>query len=388
MDAARVTTAGAVDLGEKPSVVSAIVKYHLTERARQVINDAMDVHGGKGICLGPSNYLGRAYQQTPIAITVEGANILTRSMMIFGQGALRAHPYVLREVRAVEERDERAGSTAFDAAFFGHLSFVASNKARAAWMGITGARFVAAPGEPALRRYYQQLTRFSSAFAYATDVAMLQLGGALKRRERLSARLGDVVSQLYLASCVLKRFEDDGRPPEDLPLVHWSLQDALARTEEAFYGLFQNLPGRLMPTLLRLTVFPWGRAFKPPPDRLGHAVANLVLASGRTRERLTSGMFISAEENDPLAILEQALVAAEDAEPLERKIRAARRAGNLSAGPVRHDVEIAAALGIIGKAEAQVVERARALRRKAIMVDDFPKDLRKTEIYQTTQPVT
>jgi acyl-CoA dehydrogenase len=215
---------------------------------------------------------------------------------------------------------------------------------------------------------------------------MFVLGGALKRRERLSARLGDVLSQLYLASCALKRFHDDGEPGDDLPLLHWSLQDALARMEDAFYGLFRNLPNPAARAILRFVIFPWGRELRPPPDELGHAVCRVVLASGAARERLTSGMFVPADENDPVGVLEAALVAAEEAEPVEQKIRAARRSGSLAAAPV-HDIEIAAALGVITKAEAQIVERARALRRKAIMVDDFPKDLRKTEIYQTTQPV-
>ncbi|HYH42516.1 MAG TPA: acyl-CoA dehydrogenase [Burkholderiales bacterium] len=385
MDAARVMTAGAVDLGEKPSVISAIVKYHLTERGRQVINDAMDVHGGKGICLGPSNYLGRAYQQTPIAITVEGANILTRSLIIFGQGAIRGHPYVLREIAAVAEPDARLALKAFDEAFFGHIAFVGSNKARALWMGLTRARFVGSPGRPAVRRYYQQLTRLSSAFAFTSDVAMFTLGGALKRRERLSARLGDVLSQMYLASAALKRFEDDARPEEDLPLLHWSVKDALARTEEAFYGLFDNLPGRLLPGLLRLVVFPWGREFKPPDDHLGHRVCAVVLQPGPARDRLTRGMFISGDESDAIGVLEAALAAVIEAEPLEQKIRALLRE---SPGAGGGDIAHAIAAGAITPSEAQRVERARALRRKAIMVDDFPRDLGRTEIYQTTEAVS
>jgi acyl-CoA dehydrogenase len=386
MDAARVTTAGALDLGEKPSVISAIVKYHLTERGRQVINDAMDIHGGKGICLGPSNYLGRAYQQVPIAITVEGANILTRSLIIFGQGAIRGHPYVLREIGAVAEADRDAAVRAFDSAFFGHVAFVVSNKARASWMGLTGARFVAAPGGANVRRYYRQLTRLSSAFAFAADVSMFVLGGSLKRRERLSARLGDILSQLYLASCVLKRFEDDGRPEEDLPLMHWAMQDALAKCQEAFYGLFENLPGGLLPGMLRFVVFPWGRTFATPRDELGSRVCGLVLRPGAARDRLTSGIFIG--DDGPIATLEAALVATIEAEPLEHKLRSA----GLSASPVTahsaaDEVERALAQGILTQAQAEVVERARALRRKAIMVDDFPKDLGRTEIYQTTQAV-
>lgn len=379
MDAARVMTAGAVDLGEKPSVISAIVKYHLTERGRQVVNDAMDIHGGKGICLGPSNYLGRAYQQMPIAITVEGANILTRSMIIFGQGAIRGHPYVLREIAAVANTDRAAALRDFDGALFGHIAFVVSNKARASWMGLTGARFVRAPGDANTRPYYRQLTRLSSAFAFCADVAMLVLGGSLKRRERLSARLGDILSQLYLASSALKRFEDDGRPAEDLPLLHWALRDALVRAQDAFYGFFHNLPGRVLPGLLRVVVFPWGQVFRPPSDRLGHDVCNCVLVPGPARDRLTAGMFISRDEADPIATLEAALQATIDAEPVEQKLRAQNTNGHDIAALVKHDH--------ITEAEAAVVQRARTLRRRAIMVDDFPKDLGKTEIYQTTQAV-
>jgi acyl-CoA dehydrogenase len=388
MDAARVMTAGAVDLGEKPSVVSAIVKYHLTERGRQVINDAMDVHGGKGICLGPSNYLGRAYQQTPIAITVEGANILTRSMIIFGQGAIRGHPFVLREINAVAEPNANVASKSFDAALFGHVAFVVSNKARAFWMGLTRARFVTAPDDADTHRYFQQLTRLSSAFAYVADVAMFVLGGSLKRRERLSARLGDILSELYLASSALKRFHDDDRPAQDLPLLHWSMQDALSRAESAFYGLFENLPGPFLPWVLRLIVFPWGREFRPPRDRLGHQVCAAVLSPGAARDRLTAGMYISTDENDPIATLEAALVAVIAAEPIEQKMRTARKTSPVASASHEHDLGAAVAQGIISKGESELVQHARALRRKAIMVDDFPKDLGKTEIYQTTQPVS
>ena len=376
MDAARVMTAGAVDLGEKPSVISAIVKYHLTERGRQVINDAMDVHGGKGICLGPSNYLGRAYQQTPIAITVEGANILTRSMIIFGQGAIRGHPYVLREINAVAEPNANVALKAFDAAFFGHVAFVVSNKARAFWMGLTGARFVSAPGDAHTSGAITSSSRgFPARSRSVADVAMFVLGGSLKRRERLSARLGDILSQLYLASSALKRFEDDGRPAEDLPLLHWSMQDALSRTEGAFYGLFENLPGRFLPWVLRLIVFPWGREFRPPRDRLGHQVCAIALNPGAARDRLTAGMFISTDENDPIATLEAALVAVIAAEPIEQKIRTARKMSALASASHEHDLASAVAQGIISKGELELVQHARALRRKAIMVDDFPKDL-------------
>jgi acyl-CoA dehydrogenase len=392
MEAARVMTAGAVDLGEKPSVVSAIVKYHLTERGRQVINDAMDVHAGKGICLGPSNYLGRAYQATPIAITVEGANILTRSMIIYGQGAIRGHPYVLKEIEATRERDPDKALADFDAAFFGHMAFFASNAARSFWLGLSEAYFVGTPGDRHTRRYYRQLTRLSSAFAFMSDVAMFMLGGSLKRRERLSARLGDILSNLYLASCALKRYEDDGRPADDLPLLHWSVQDALYRTEEAFYGFFENISNRFVAWLLRGMIFPsilpYGREFLPPLDRLGSEVVSLLLAPGPARERLTRGVYIPKAENEVIAVLEAALRAVIAAEPVGAKIRAARDAGVISSRLPDEIVEEARAKGVITSEERAVMERAKVLRRKAIMVDDFPKDLGKTEIYQTTEPVT
>ena len=206
------------------------------------------------------------------------------------------------------------------------------------------------------------------------------------RRERLSARLGDILSQLYLASSALKRYEDDGRPAEDLPLLHWSVQDAFARTEEAFYGLFGNLPGRFASALLRFIVFPWGREFTPPDDRLGHAVCGTVLMPGPARERLTAGMFVSDSEDDAVGILEAALTAVIDAEPIEQKIRASYKDRAESVLP-EADLPRALGEGIISESEAGLVRRARVLRRKAIMVDDFPKDLGRTEIFQTTQPV-
>jgi acyl-CoA dehydrogenase len=391
MDAARVMTAGAVDLGEKPSVISAIVKYHLTERGRMVINDAMDVHGGKGICMGPSNYLASAYMQTPIAITVEGANILTRTMIIFGQGAIRGHPFVLKEIEATREKNPQKALRDFDRAFFGHIAFTLSNVARVLWMGITGSRLTAVPGgAPELKHYYQQLTRLSSGFALTADMAMFLCGGSLKRRERLSARLGDVLSQLYLASAVLKRYEDDGRPQADLPLVRWGLLDCLYRIEEAFYSIFENLPWPLVAWLLRGLIFPllmpYGREFAPPRDPLGHDVVGLMMTPGPTRDRLTRGVFISDHDNDAVRTLESALAAVIAAEPVEAKLRQAQQAGRIARGHAAADAGLKA--GVITQAEADLLQRAAELRRKVIMVDDFPKDFGKSEIHQTTQAVT
>ncbi len=388
MEAARVMTAGAIDLGEKPSVVSAIVKYHLTELARVVMNDAMDVHGGKGICMGPSNYLARGYQAVPIAITVEGANILTRSMIIFGQGAIRGHPYVLKEIAATHDTDKRRALTDFDAAFFGHVSFVVSNFARTLWMGFTRALFIGVPGDAHTRRYFQQLTRLSSAFALSADAAMFVLGGSLKRRERLSARLGDILSWLYLSSAVLKRYEDDGRPAEDLPFLHWAMQNALYQIQTAFYGIFDNLPNRFVAVALKYIIFSYGREFELPRDQLGQAVVRTMLEPGPARGRLTQGVFIPKNEDEAIGTLEAALRAVIEAEAVEAKLRGAARAGTINARFADELAQQAVAKGVITQAESAVLDRAHALRRKVIMVDDFPRDLGKSEIFQTTQPVT
>ena len=388
MEAARVMTAGAVDLGEKPSVVSAIVKYHLTELGRQVINDAMDVHGGKGICMGPNNYLARPYQSVPIAITVEGANILTRSMIIFGQGAIRGHPYVLKEIAATREKDTAKALVDFDAAFFGHVSFVVSNLVRALWLGFTRGFFLGVPGDSHTRHYYQQLTRLASGFALMSDAAMFVLGGSLKRRERLSARLGDILSWLYLASCVLKRYEDSGRPADDLPLLHWAMQDALHKIQAAFYGLFDNLPNRLAALGLRHVIFPYGREFDPPRDQLGQSVVHTLLEPGAARDRLTAGVFIPKNEDEPVGTLEAALRAVIAAEAVDAKIREGVKAGTLKGRRADELAAQALANNLISNADVAVLARAQELRRKVIMVDDFPRDLGKSEIFQTTQAVT
>ncbi len=372
MDAARVLTAVALDMGEKPSVVSAIVKYHCTERARAVINDAMDVHGGKGICLGPDNYLARAYQQNPIGITVEGANILTRSLIIFGQGAIRAHPYVLKEIQAAHDSDTKRAVANFDAALFGHISFVLCNTVRAWLFGLTGGRGIPVPAGAETRRYYQQLTRYSAAFALAADVSMLVLGGSLKRREKISARLGDVLSQLYLCSATLKRFEDDGRPAEDLPLLHWSMQDALHRIQVAFDGVLQNFPSRFAALLLRALIFPLGKCLAPPSDELGHQVSVLLMQPGAARDRLTSGIYLPGDENDAVGALEAALHSTLLCEPLQVRVDVARRKdGQVKALEELTRIAEARDQGVINAEEALLLERDYALRRKVIMVDDF-----------------
>lgn len=376
-DAARVMTAGAIDRGEKPSVVSAIVKYHLTERARQTVNEGMDVIGGKGICLGPSNFLGRVYQQLPISITVEGANILTRSLIIFGQGAIRAHPYVLREMQAAQSPHRKEAVADFDQALFAHIGHTLHNAARALLFGLTGSHFVAVPVivAPQTKRYYQQLTRFSAAFAFVSDMAMASMGGDLKRREKLSARLGDVLSLLYLCSATLKRFEDDGRPPADEPLMHWAIWDSLFRAQTALEGVISNLPNRLLAKLIKRIVLPLGRPLVVPSDDLGARVAALLIAPSASRDRLTAGTYLPTDEHDAVGTLEHALTAALAAEPIEARLRHAVKTGVLAV-PVGQDAATCAhAAGLITAEELACVKRFEVLRNRVIAVDDFPPDL-------------
>lgn len=379
MDAVRKMTAGAVDLGEKPSVVSAIAKYHVTERARQVVNDGMDVIGGKGICLGPSNFMGRAYQQVPVAITVEGANILTRSLIIFGQGAIRCHPYLLAEMRAAQDADAAKGLVDFDRALFGHIGFTLRNALRALGLGLTGSHFAAVNADvaPEMKRYYQQLTRFSAAFAFLSDVSLLVLGGSVKRREKLSARLGDILSQMYLISCTLKRYEDEGRQQADAPLVHWAIWDAMYKAQQAFDGVIANFPVRFIAGVVHRLIFPWGHPYVVPSDEVGHQVAKALISPNATRDRLTAECFVPLDEKEAVGAIELALQATLAAEPIEAKIREAEKAGRFEGNPranVRDIAQLAAECGVITAAEFDIVRRRNHLRDIVVRVDDFPFD--------------
>ena len=371
MDAARTLTLGALDIGESPSVISAIVKYHLTEKYRRCINDAMDIQGGSGICLGPSNLIGRAYQAIPIAITVEGANILTRSMIIFGQGAVRCHPWVLKEFQAAQNPDTSRGLSEFDHAIFGHVGFVLGNIARSLFLGLTRGRLSATPVDGPTRRYFQQLHWMSAAFALSADVAMMTLGGSLKRKERLSARLGDVLSELYLTSAVLKRFEDQGRPEGDLPLVRWACDNSLYRMQESLRLLFRNLPVRPLAWLLRLVVFPSGGPYTETRDKVDREAARIVLKPGAARDRLTRGIFLGDSGQFRQRQFEQAFIQAAKVAPIEKTLREAWRSGLLRSKTFVQQVEEAVSEGIITLSEASELEKMQALRREVIMVDSF-----------------
>jgi acyl-CoA dehydrogenase len=378
MTAASRVTCTALVAGEKPSVPSAILKYHNTEMGRQVANDAMDVHGGKAIMLGPKNYLARGYEAVPIAITVEGANILTRNLIIFGQGAIRCHPFVLAEMEAARDGDRERGLIAFDRLLFRHIGYALSNAARSLVMALTLARFTDVPASGRTRRYYQHINRYSASFALIADAAMLTLGGELKRKELLSARLGDVLSYLYLSSMVLKHYQDQGEPPDDLPLVEWSCRTLLYRTQEQLHGLLRNFPNRVVAALLRFAIFPRGRTYSAPSDELGQEIVELIINPSPTRERLTDGAYKTLEPSNQLGLLQQTMEMAERIKPIERRVFDARRAGEINAEDTPGQIDEAQLKGIITAAEADDI---RAFDRKVMEVtgvDDFdPSELRR-----------
>ena len=377
MDAARSVTAGAIDGGERPSVPSAMLKYHATELGRMIANDAMDVHGGKGICLGPKNYLGRGYQVVPVAITVEGANILTRSLIIFGQGAVRCHPFVLREMNAARNPDREAGVADFDRALMGHIGFAISNAARSLVMAFTLARFTQVPKVGPTARYFQHVNRYSASFALATDVAMLALGGYLKKKETLSARLGDVLSAMYLASMVLKHHDNQGREAADLPLVEWACRSLLYQAQEQLHLFLRNFPNRPLAAIMRLLIFPRGLTYFPPSDRLGRDIVELIMNPTAARERLTQHIYKTQQAHNPLGLLQEALILSTMAESLEKRIRVEGiKTGRVTALDIAGQITQALHLGILTEAEAAVLRDYEAKVSNLIDVDDFaPQEL-------------
>ena len=374
-DAARVMTTSAIDAGLKPAIASAIVKYHLTERGRSVAIDAMDIHGGKGICIGPRNYLARNYQCAPISITVEGANILTRNMIIFSQSLIGCHPYLIHMINAAEMTDKSAALRAFDKAFFGQLGAMVSNFLRAPLLALTRGRLIFSKGvHRKLRRYYRRINRYSAAFALVTDITLITMGPQLKRKEQLCARLGDILSLLYLASCVLKRFNDEGEPMEDLPIIHYIMQDTLQLVEQRFSSLFRNFPHRMVGRFMRLLLLPFGATSKTPNDTLTQKVAQLLLAPNATRDRLAKGVYLADTANNPIVQLETALPIIIAAEPLYQRLHAAQKAGQLMhAGLMSPEEQFLKAmqLGVINSEEYQQLLQARNVYLEIIAVDDF-----------------
>ena len=370
------STAAAVDRGEKPAVPSAIAKYHATEMAREVAKDAMDIHGGKGVILGPMNYMGRGWQAAPISITVEGANIMTRSLMIFGQGAIRCHPWVLKEMQAAQHPDPEVRLREFDANLFGHIGFAISNAVRSWILGLTAARIGKAPGDAYTRRYYRKLNRYSANLALVADTSMLLLGGKLKFKEKLSGRLGDVLSQLYISSAMLKRYEDEGRPAAEQPLLAYAFHDSAHKIELALSGALRNFPIRPVGWLLWMLVFPFGRRAQAPSDRLGRRAAALLMSPSDARDRLASGTFLTPCENNPAGRINSYLPKVILAEPVERKFLKALKNSDIEALDFPSQLAEGVAEGWITAEEKTQLEELRALTWDAITVDDFdPADL-------------
>jgi len=376
MNSAVSVTSGAIDQGEKPAVPSAILKYHCTELGRKVSLDTMDVHGGKAISMGPNNYAARAYMAAPIAITVEGANILTRSLIIYGQGAVRCHPFVLPEMHAAADEDEDRGLIEFDKALFGHIGYAISNIARSFFLALTHAKFSKVPLNTPTRRYYQNINRYSAAFALASDFAMLTLGGDLKKRELLSARLGDVLSYVYLASTVLKHFENQGRRATDLPLVEWSVRTLMYQAQEALHSFLRNFPNRWVAGVLRFFIFPRGRTYSAPSDEIGRKVVDIITHAGEARERLSQQAYTTLEPGNPLGLLQEAMELAEKFAPVEKRLRQAQREGLIRSDYLGEQIEQALRAGVIGDQEAAELRDYHGKVRSLVAVDDFaPEEL-------------
>lgn len=386
MDSGRRLTCAALDQGERPSVASGILKYFNTENMRSVMNDAMDIHGGKGICMGPSNYLARAYEGVPVGITVEGANILTRSMIVFGQGAMRCHPHLVAEIEAASLEDEEKAVEAFDAALVGHIGYAISSGAQAMFHGLTRGRFARSPVGGPTAKYFRRLARMSAGYSFLADFTLLFLGGALKRKEKLSGRFADGLIYMYMCSAVLKRFEDDGRPAADMPFVEWGAKHCIYQTQVALDQILRNFPNRWVGIILRGVIFPLGRRFRTPNDRLGRKVANLLLEPGESRDRLTDALYINEDPQDITGCLEVAMKLAIQADPIEKdlKDRGLRK-------PYNQDFEVwlktLVEKGEITADQSNLLVSSAAATHKVIMVDDFPGDFQQSGAVQKDLPV-
>ncbi len=377
-EAARAMTASLVSRGEKPSVISALMKYQTTERLRTSVNDAMDIHGGRAICDGPSNYIQSAYQMVPVGITVEGANILTRTLITFAQGALRSHPYLYREIQAAQNKDESAGLEAFDDAFSNHVAFSVSNAAGALFHNLTGGMFADAPDQAyGTSEWYRQLWRQSRNFALVADLTVILLGGGLKTKQKITGRMADALSELYLLACVLKRYEDDGRPGEDRIVVELAARNGLYRFQEALAGAIDNFPITAARLPMRWLVFPLGRHYKPASDELGREIGKLVLQPGEMRDRLTRDIYVSKDEKDQTGLLEVTLGKIIATEGAERKLEKAIRSGTLRRYHGMDWFAEAVREGVITDEEAAQLREVESLVARVIAVDHFdPADVR------------
>ncbi len=377
-EAGRAVTAAMVARGERPSVISAIMKYQSTERMRRAVNDAMDIHGGRGICDGPSNYLQSAYQMVPVGITVEGANILTRSLITFAQGALRSHPYLYKEIQACQDTDAGRGLKAFDEAFCGHVAFSLSNGFGAFFHNVTGGLFGTVPDQAyGTAEWYRQLWRASRSFAFVADLTVALLGGGLKTKQKITGRMADALSELYLIACTLKRYEDDGKPANDRHFVALAAQNGLHRFQEAMLGTIENFPVAWARWLMRVVVFPFGARMRPASDRLGSTCVRLAIEPGEVRDRLTRYIFVSKDVNDPTGLLEVTLEKVVAAEEAEKKLDRAIRAGTVRRYHGIDWIGDARAKDVITEAEALLLREVEELTNRVIAVDHFdPQELK------------
>lgn len=375
-EAARALTASMVDEGQKPAVISALLKYRTTEAMRDSFNDAMDIHGGRAIQDGPTNYLFSGYANVPVAITVEGANILTRTLITFAQGALRAHPYLYKEIEAAQDSDRSRGIAAFDKAFGGHVSFMLRNIVGSFVHALTFGVFASAPANNEMSRWYKQLARYAQSFALVGDWTVAFLGGDLKRKQRLSGRMADILSDLYLLSSVLKRFEDDGRIAEDKPVVDAAARDLIASIEQSFAAVFANFPNFWLRNLMRFLVFPLGRHAKPASDRETYRLVRAMLRPGALRDRLTQGIYVSMDPKDITGVLEDAFIKVTKAEDVEAKFFRAIKKHQIERRLDRDAITDAVDAGVLTEAEAATLRLADQATDRAIKVDDFdPEEL-------------
>ncbi len=376
MNAGRLLTLSALDSGEKPSVITAILKYHNTEMMRDVINNAMDIHGGRGICMGPSNYMARAYQTVPVGITVEGANILTRTMIIFGQGAMRCHPWLIKEIEAVNHGSEKKGQQLFDKAFLGHIGYLFKNISRAFIYGLSGSHLGMSPVGGRVAIYYKRLSQMSAAFAVISDLALMILGGAFKRKEKLSGRFADALSHMFYVSAVLKKYNDDGQPKYDLAIVEWSCKYSLYQTQIALDEILRNFPSKIFGLIIRVIIFPLGLSLRLPNDRQGQRVAASMIKTSPARDALTEGLFNSEDENDITGRLEDALKKVELAEPIEKRLKAQKK---IKPDLMSNDEWMLQLLDehTIDEKEKDILIQAELAIRKAIMVDEFEQTIKK-----------
>ncbi|WP_295799885.1 acyl-CoA dehydrogenase [uncultured Microbulbifer sp.] len=368
LDSAHKTTTRALDQGRKPAVVSAIMKAHATNGLRQAVNDAMDIHAGKAIMDGPLNYLGNVYRAVPVAITVEGANILTRSLMIFGQGAIRCHPYLLQEMEAATNDNREEGIKALDALLPKHMLFQLKTFCRAVFHGWTGGLFASSPkGVGDAAKYYRQMNRYSAVLTLVTEISLMSLGGALKRKELISARLGDVLSELYLLSAMLKRFKDDGSPQGDRPLLEFAMRAGMHNIEVSLLEVFHNFPMRFVGQVMQFLTMPWGHSIRMASDRQARACAELIMEPGESRDRLTQGVFLG-NEGDGVDLVEKAFLHSHETADIRAKMKK---------GGVRalddESIDAAVSQKLISEEEAKKIRITSEAVHKAIQVDHFEK---------------